>query len=93
MRLSSKTLAFLLNLLLGGSWALAFIGALNAILHHAVNGWLYAIASAIIWALPGLAGVVVLEYLLRGFERNEELRRQTRILQEILDELKTRNTE
>jgi len=88
MRLSSKTLTVLLNILLGSSWALAFIGALNAILHHAVNGWLYAIASAMIWALPGLLGVVLLEYLFRAFDRYDELRKQTRLLEEILNELR-----
>jgi uncharacterized membrane protein YuzA (DUF378 family) len=91
MRLSSKTLSFLLNLLLGSAWALALIGALNALLHHAVNGWLYAIASAMIWALPGLLGVVILEYLFRSFERHEEMLKQTRLLEEILKEIRQRN--
>ncbi len=87
MRLPSKTLAFLLNLLLGGAWAFVFIGALSALYHYADINWFYALASALIWSFPGLFAVVFLEYLLRGFERNEAIREQTRLLKEIREAL------
>jgi len=89
MRLSSKTLTVLLNLLLGSAWALTLIGAFRGIMHYSIHGWLYAIASALVWSLPGLLGIVVLEYLIRGFERHEEVRRQTRLMEEILQELRS----
>jgi hypothetical protein len=85
MRLSSKTLTLLLNLLMGSAWAFVVVGALSALLHNYSIGWLYAIASAFLWALPGIFGIVILEYLFRGFERYEEIRRQTKILEEIRD--------
>jgi ABC-type multidrug transport system fused ATPase/permease subunit len=87
MRLPSKTLAFLLNLLLGGAWAFVFIGALSALYHYHSFNWFYALASALIWSFPGLFVVVFLEYLLRGFERNEAIREQTRLLKEIREAL------
>jgi len=83
MRLKSRTLALLINFLLGAFWAFALLGALSALLRNLHGGVLYAIASMIVWVLPGLFGVVLMEYLLAGFERNEEIRRQTRILEKI----------
>jgi len=87
MKLSPKYLTLLLNLLLGSAWAFVVVGAAGALFHGIRLGWLYALASAFLWTLPGLLAVVILEYLLRGFERNEEIRRQTGILKEIREEL------
>jgi hypothetical protein len=87
MRLPSKTLAFLLNLLMGSAWAFVMVGIASALFHNLQMGWLYALASALLWALPGLFSVVLLEYLLRGFERNEEIRKQTELLKEIAEKL------
>jgi len=83
MRLKSRTLALLINFLLGAFWAFAILGSLSAFLRNLDGGILYALASMVVWVLPGLFGVVVMEYLLAGFERNEEIRRQTRILETI----------
>jgi hypothetical protein len=88
MKLSEKYLTLLFNLLLGSAWAFVVVGALSALFHNGRIGWLYAFASAFLWALPGLFAVVVIEYLLRGFERNEEIRRQTALLEEIREELR-----
>jgi len=87
MRLSSKTLSFLLNFLLGSAWAFTIVGVVAALMHNASYGWLYALANALLWAIPGVFSLVILEYLLHGFERNEEMRRQTEILSEIRDRL------
>ena len=91
MRLKSRTLAFLINFLLGAFWAFALLGGLSALLRNLHGGILYALASMIVWVLPGLFGVVVMEYLLAGFERNEEIRRQTRTLEKIAHRLDSRS--
>ncbi len=93
MRLKSRTLSLLINFLLGAFWAFALLGALTALLRNLHGGVLYAIASMIVWLLPGLLGVVVMEYLLAGFERNEEIRRQTRILEKIARKLESASRE
>ncbi len=94
MRLSSKTLTIILNLLLGAAWAATLIGAVSALMRYSASqGWLYALATMLIWALPGLVSIVLLEYLIRGFERHEEALRQSRLLKEILHELRKRRSE
>ncbi|WP_292656582.1 hypothetical protein [Nitratifractor sp.] len=47
----------------------------------------------LVWLLPGLFGVVLMEYILAGFERNEEIRRQTRILEKIARKLESGSKE
>jgi hypothetical protein len=91
MRLKSRTLSFLVNFLLGTFWAMAVLGAITAFLRHIDTGFLYALASMIVWAIPGLFGVVLMEVVLAAFERNEELRHQTRLLKEIKQRLDSRS--
>jgi len=91
MRLKSRTLSLLINFLLGAFWAFTFLGSLSAFFRNLHGGVLYALASMIVWLLPGLFGVVVMEYILAGFERNEEIRRQTRILEKIAHRLDSRS--
>ncbi|WP_292663384.1 hypothetical protein [Nitratifractor sp.] len=88
MRLRSRFLSILVNFLLGVAWAIALIGALSAILTYSSFGLLAAALHSMIWATPGLFLVLLLEYLLAGFQRTEELRRQGRVLDELLETLK-----
>jgi len=90
MRLSNKTLSLFLNLLTGSAWALVAIGALSALTRTWHIGIFHALVSAFLWALPGLFLVVLLEYIHRGLERNEELRRQGELLRRIYDSLERR---
>ncbi|WP_456428439.1 hypothetical protein [Nitratifractor sp.] len=88
MRLRSRFLSALVNFLLGVAWALALIGALSAILTYASFSLLAAALHGVIWATPGLFLVLCIEYLLAGFQRTEELQRQGRILDELLETIK-----
>ena len=88
MRLKSRTLSFLINFLLGTAWALVLIGILSAIFTYAGFGILSVGIHALLWAIPGLFFVLLLEYILSGFQRNEELRRQSRLLEELLEATK-----
>jgi len=88
MRLRSRTLSLLINFLLGVAWALAFIGALSAFFTYRSIGFIAVAVHLLIWATPGLFLVLFLEYLLAGFQRNEELRRQSRLLERILESVK-----
>ena len=85
MRLKSRTLSFLINFRLGVAWALVLIGLLSAIFTYAPFGMLSMVVHALVWATPGLLFVLLLEYILAGFQRNEELRRQSRLLEELLE--------
>jgi hypothetical protein len=91
MRLKSRTLSFLISFLLGTFWALTLLGAIAAFVRHLDGGVLYALASMVVWAIPGLFGVVLMEVFLAAFERTEELRHQTRLLKEIKQRLDSRS--
>jgi len=89
MRLKSKTLNFLINFLLGSAWSLALVGAIAAFIRFIDVGFLYALASMVVWSIPGLFLVLVFEYFLAAFERNEELKRQSRLLEDIKKHLES----
>ncbi len=93
MRLQSRTLSFLINFLLGVAWALALIGILSSIFTYASFGILSMAVHALVWATPGLLFVLLLEYILAGFQRNEELRKQSRLLEELLESVKEKSQE
>ena len=84
MRLKDNLIAVLINILLGVAWALTFVSATSAFFSHYVNGLVLAIASAIVWMMPGLFLVLVLEYILSGFARLEEARKHTKLLEKIV---------
>ena len=90
MRLKSRTLSILVNFLLGTFWAVTVLGAFAGFARHLHGGILYAFASMVVWAIPGLFGVVLMEVFLAAFDRTEELRHQTRLLKEIKQRLDSR---
>ena len=85
MRLGDRSLGFIINFLLGVAWAAMLIGAVSSFLSFYYNGFFYAIVSAFIGALPGMVGVLLLEYVITNKQKHEELKKQTKILQKILD--------
>lgn len=88
MKLRFRALSFLINFLLGVAWAFAFIGALSAFFTYQNFGIVAVVTHILIWAIPGLFLVIVLEYFLAGFQCNEELKKQSRTLERILESLK-----
>lgn len=92
MRLRFRILSVLVNFLLGVAWAIALIGALSAILTYGSFSLTAAAIHALIWATPGLFLVLLVEYILAGFQRTEELRRQGRVLNELLETLKRQSS-
>ncbi len=84
MRLSSPLLSFLINFLLGASWAFALIGASTLFFSFLSVGIFYALIGAFIGALPGLFLVLLIEYFLMREEKLQELRKQTKLLEELV---------
>ena len=94
MRLKDNLISALINILLGVAWAFTLIAALSAFFTHYHDGGIfYALASAIVWTIPGFVSVLLLEYILAGFARLEESKKQTILLEKILKELKDGDNE
>ena len=88
MRLQQRPLGFIINFLLGVAWAFVLIGAVTSFFAFYSDNILTAVISAIIGALPGLIAVLLLEYVITSKEKYEELKKQTQLLQQILDQNK-----
>jgi len=84
MRLPSSILAFLINFLLGASWAFALIGASTLFFFFLPAGVGYAILGGFLGALPALFMVLLIEYFLMREEKLEELRKQTKLLEALV---------
>ncbi len=84
MRLGNKPLGFLVSFLLGVAWASVFVGAITSFLMFYEETFFYALVSAFIAALPGIAAVLALEYFITSKERLAELKKQTKLLEESL---------
>jgi len=91
MRLQSKQLGFIVNFLLGVAWALTLIGAITSFLSFYHDNIPYAIVSAFIGAIPGMVSVLLLEYIITSKEKHEELKKQTKLLEELIEQNKTQN--
>ena len=84
MRLEDRSLGFIINFLLGVAWASVLIGAVTSFLSFYSTGLLVAIVAAFIGALPGLIGILLLEYIITNKEKHEELKKQTQLLEELV---------
>ncbi|WP_295421489.1 hypothetical protein [Sulfurovum sp.] len=84
MRLEDRSLGFVINFLLGVAWAAVLIGAVSSFLSFYQNSFLFALVSALIGAIPGMIGVLFLEYLIMSKEKCEELKKQTKLLQQLV---------
>jgi len=85
MRLSPRYLSLIINFLLGAAWAFVLIGAITSFFstHHA--GFLLSLVSLCIGTIPGLLFVVLIEYLITFFNKYEELKKQTKLLEKLVD--------
>ncbi len=88
MRLEDKALGFVVNFLLGVAWAIMFIGAITSFLSSYQNNFFFAFVYAMIGALPGLIGVLLLEHIITNKEKYLELKKQTKLLEKILNQQK-----
>jgi uncharacterized membrane protein YeaQ/YmgE (transglycosylase-associated protein family) len=86
MRLENRPLGFVINFLLGVSWALMLLGALTSFLSFYHNSLLFALISAMIGAVPGLVAILLIEHIITGKEKLEELKRQTVLLEKLADD-------
>ena len=86
MRLKDRSLGFVVNFLLGVAWAAVLIGAVTSFLTFYQNSFFFAIVSAFVGALPGLVAVLLLEHIITNKEKHLELKKQTKLLEEILKE-------
>ena len=85
MRLKDASLSFVVNFLLGVAWAAAFIGAISAFLSYYPESFLFAIISAVVAALPGMIGVLLIEHFITSKEKHLELQKQTELLLKLTD--------
>ncbi len=86
MRLKDRSLGFVVNFLLGVAWATVLIGTVTSFLSFYQNSFFFAIVSAFVGALPGLVAVLLLEHIITSKEKHLELKKQTKLLEEILKE-------
>ncbi len=86
MRLETKPLGFVVNFLLGVSWAVTLLGALTSFLTFYHESILYALISACIGAIPGLVAVLLLEHIITNKEKLAELKKQTILLEKLANE-------
>lgn len=86
MRLQNGPLSFVVNFLLGVAWASVLLGAVTSFLAFYQESLLLAFVSAFIGALPGMISVLLLEHIITGKERYLEQKKQTALLEKILEE-------
>ena len=84
MRLDDRSLGFVISFLLGVAWAAVLIGAVSSFLSFYHISFFFALVSAFIGMLPGLIGVVLLEHIITSKEQQEELKKQTKLLQQLV---------
>ena len=84
MRLKDRSLGFVVNFLLGVAWAAVLIGAVSSFLTFYQTSLFFAIVSAFVGVLPGLVAVLLLEYFITNKEKYLELKKQTKLLQQLL---------
>ena len=84
MRLKDKYLSFVVNFLLGVAWASMIIGAVTSFFSFYHDSFFYAIVSAFMGAIPGVLAVLLLEIVITIKEKHLELKKQTKLLEELL---------
>ncbi|MDY0402909.1 hypothetical protein [Sulfurovum sp.] len=87
MRLREKPLGFIINFFLGIAWASVLIGAVTPFFSFFHTGIFEAFFFAVIGALPGLVAILLLEHIITVKEKHDELRKQTRLLEQLLEKM------
>jgi len=88
MRLKRSFLGFLINFLLGVVWALAILTVAFTLKSYMVLGFGVAILISLFASLPSLFLIVILEFILSSEEKSDEMRKQTKLLEDILAQSK-----
>ncbi|RUM72856.1 MAG: hypothetical protein DSZ10_04340 [Sulfurovum sp.] len=88
MRLKERSISFVANFLLGVAWASMLIGAITSFSTNMHNGILSALLFAILAMIPGAAAVLLLEHFFTLKANHEELQKQTRLLETLLEQNK-----
>jgi len=83
LKASSPLLSLLVNFLLGASWAFAFAGATILFFIFLEVDIFLAIIGGFLGSLPGLFLVLFIEYFLMRQENLQELKKQTKLLEEL----------
>jgi len=91
MRLKDNTFGFVINFFLGVAWASVLIGAVSSFFSFYQNSFFFALVSAFVAALPGLVAVLLLEHIITNKEKHLELKKQTKLLEQILREKENNN--
>ena len=85
MKNSSPFLSLLINFLLGASWAFSFFGATILFFFFIQINIFYALFAALIGLLPGAFFVLLIEYFLLQEEKLYEMKKQTKLLEELVN--------
>ncbi len=83
---SSSFYEQLISLLQGASWALALVGAVSFFLAFHPFGFFTGLIGAFIGSLGGLFFVIVFEVAQQQSEKLKEIKKQTKLLEKLLDE-------
>lgn len=85
MKNSFNFLSTLINFLLGASWAISFLGGTYLAFIFSPLGIFYILFAFLIGMLPGAFFVLLIEYFLLHQEKLDELKKQTKLLEELVD--------
>ena len=69
---------------MGASWAFALLGASALFFLFLSVGIIYSLLGSLLGALPGLFFVLLIEYFLMREEKLQELKKQTKLLEELV---------
>ena len=86
--MSKNLTQFIISLLQGASWALVIIISSYLFFHTLSYGFIYALFSAIFGAFVGLFFVSFFELINIEMKKLYQAEKQTKLLQDILQELK-----
>ena len=76
----------LISLLQGASWALVLVGVVSFFTTFYPFGFLTALLAAFIGSLGGLFFVIVLEIANIQIDKLDEIKKQTKLLEKLVDE-------
>ena len=77
-------LSLLVNFLLGASWAFSFFGATVLFFIFIKVNIFYALFTALVGFIPGAFMVLFIEYFILHQEKLDELKNQTKLLEELV---------